>query len=1114
MALYTPQLAATFAIICHQQINPIFMRFFTTVFTALLLFSMAHAQDKWDVNNPQLGDSTAISFTTDEGTWMNLDVSPDGSQIVFDLLGDIYLVPIDGGQAELLRGGHAYEVQPRFSPNGSQISFTSDAGGGDNIWVMDVNGENANQITNESFRLLNNAVWAPDGEYIIAKKHFSSTRSLGAGEIWMYHKSGGAGVQLVEKANEQQDIGEPWVSPNGRYVYYSQDVYPGGGFQYNKDPNSQIYVIRRYDREEGDIETVTGGNGGAVRSQISPDGETLAFVRRVRTKSVLFLRDLDTGREWPVYENLSKDQQEAWAIFGVYTNFNWLPDNRHIIVWANGKINRIDTQTRESEVIPFEVESNHKIYDAVRYQQDIAQDEFRVKAVRQLRTSPDGRTLVWSAAGKLWSKLLPDGTPKRVTNSAHLEFEPSFSPDGRSIIYTSWSDEEMGAINIVRLNEGPNPERPSKVTTEKGIYREPSFSPNGNTIVFRKESGNGQQGFVHTLNPGIYTIPVRGGKETLVTESGAFPRFNAVGDRIYYQTGGYIFGGINKSYRSVDLSGNDEKTHFTSSYGHEFVPSPDGKWMAFSNLHKVYLAPIPQTGKTIELNPNTRSIPVKQISSEAGYHMHWSAESDKIHWTLGEEYFTIDLENTFEFVEGAPDSLPEPPSEGQPLELNLETYVPEGQIAFTNARIITMNGDEVIENGTIVVNGNRITALGTNVEIPSDAKVIDASGKTIMPGIVDVHAHVGNFRLGLAPQQQWEYFANLAYGVTTVHDPSSNSEMIFSNSETIKAGNMVGPRVFSTGVILYGADGSIKAEINNYEDAFFALNRTKAWGAFSVKSYNQPRREQRQQVIKAAKELEMMVVPEGGSFYTHNMSMILDGHTGIEHNVPVVPLYKDVQELWGSSETGYTPTHVVNYASISGEYYWYQKTNVWENERLLTFTPRSVVDPRSRHRIMVPDEEYENGHILTAQSSKLLTDAGVKVNLGAHGQLQGLGAHWELWMFEQGGMTNMEALRAATLNGAHYLGMDHEIGSLEVGKLADLVVLDENPLENIRNTNSITHTMVNGRLFDAATMNEVGNQERERLPFWWERDGYDEEFDWHAITLSPAGLQCTCFGAH
>jgi len=338
--------------------------------------------------------------------------------------------------------------------------------------------------------------------------------------------------------------------------------------------------------------------------------------------------------------------------------------------------------------------------------------------------------------------------------------------------------------------------------------------------------------------------------------------------------------------------------------------------------------------------------------------------------------------------------------------------------------------------------------------------------------------------------------------------------MIFSHAEAIKAGNMVGPRVFSTGVILYGADGSIKTEINSYEDALFALERTKAWGAFSVKSYNQPRREQRQQIIKAARELEMMVMPEGGSTFTHNMSMILDGHTGIEHNVPVAPLYEDVTNLWAASETGYTPTHVVNYGSMSGEYYWYQKSNVWENERLLTFTPRSVIDPRSRHRTMIPDEEYENGHILTAESDKMLADAGVKVNLGAHGQLQGLGAHWELWMFEQGGMSNLEALKVATINGAHYLGMDHEIGSLEVGKLADLVVLDENPLENIRNTDSVTHTMVNGRLFDAATMNEVGNQEQGRLPFWWERDGYDERFDWHAITLAPAGLQCTCFGTH
>jgi len=1085
----------------------------STIIT-LLIFTVSIAQNSWDVSNPELGETSSLSFTTDEGTWMNLDVSPDGRHIVFDLLGDIFIIPVDGGKATPLRTGHAYEVQPRFSPNGTKILFTSDAGGGDNIWVMDVDGENATQLTKENFRLLNNAIWMPDGEYFIAKKHFSSSRSLGAGEIWMYHKSGGAGIQLVEKKNNQQDIGEPSVSPDGRYVYFSEDNYPGGFFQYNKDPNSQIYVIRRYDRETGEIETVTGGNGGAARPQISPDGKHLAFIRRVRTNTVLYVRELNTGLERPVFKNLSKDQQEAWAIFGVYTGFNWTPDGSEIIVWANGKINKIDVESGTSEVIPFEVESSHEIVKAARFKQEVAPDSFRARAIRTAITSPDGGSLVFNAAGYLWMKELPSGTPTRLTSGTDFEFDPSFSANGRYLAYVGWSDVNMGAIYVQDMQPGRRGRMnaPVKITSEKGIYREPSFSPDGKTIVFRKESGNGQQGFAFTVEPGIYTIPTAGGEAEKIINGGSFPIFNTAGDRIFYQGGGYVFGAIEKSFNSVDLNGEDQKTHFTSSYAHKFVPSPDNKWIAFSNLYKVYIAPLTMAGKEISLSPSTESIPVKLVASEGGYHMHWSADSKTLRWTLGDEYFKTELNNVFSFVEGAPDSLPEPPKSGIEIGLDLQTYVPDGVVAFSNARIITMNGDEVIENGTIVVEGNKITAIGADVVIPSGAEIIDASGKTIMPGIIDVHAHLGNFRLGVSPQQQWEYTANLAYGVTTAHDPSSNTEMVFSHSEAIKAGNMVGPRVYSTGIILYGADGDFKAVINSYEDAYFALKRTKAFGAFSVKSYNQPRREQRQQVIKAAKELEMLVVPEGGSFFFHNMSMILDGHTGIEHNVPVVPLYKDVRELWGASESGYTPTHLVNYGSMSGEYYFYQKYNVWEDEKLLTFTPRSIIDGRARHRTMIPDEEYENGHILTAQSGKLLTDAGVKVNLGAHGQLQGLGAHWELWSLSQGGMTNMEALRAATLNGAHYLGLDDDIGSLEVGKLADLIVLDKNPLDDITNTNSVKFTMVNGRLFDSSTMNEIGNNPQDRFPFWWERDGFGDQFDWHAITLQPAGLECSCFG--
>jgi imidazolonepropionase-like amidohydrolase len=298
---------------------------------------------------------------------------------------------------------------------------------------------------------------------------------------------------------------------------------------------------------------------------------------------------------------------------------------------------------------------------------------------------------------------------------------------------------------------------------------------------------------------------------------------------------------------------------------------------------------------------------------------------------------------------------------------------------------------------------------------------------------------------------------------------------------------IVAPRIFSTGTILYGAKAPFKADINSLDDALAHLRRMKAVGAFSVKSYNQPRRDQRQQVIEAARQTGMMVVPEGGSLFQHNMTMVVDGHTGIEHSIPVPAVYDDVLQLWGKTKTGYTPTLVVGYGGNWGENFWYQKTNVWEDARLTSFVPRRILDARSRRRTMVPENEHN--HLNNAHIAKKLYDAGVSVQLGAHGQREGLAAHWELWMFNQGGMTPLESIRSATLAGAKYIGLDREVGSLEPGKLADLVVLDGNPLQDIRNTHEVRYTMVNGRLFDAATMNEIGNHPRTRKLFFFQTAG-------------------------
>jgi len=1101
---------------------------------ALLLLTLAHfslfsqEKPKWDVSNPSGGvPYNDVEFTTTEGTWMCLDVSPDGETIVFDMLGDIYTMPIAGGTATCIRSGLAWEVQPRFSPDGTKISFTSDAGGGDNIWYMNADGSKAKQITKEGFQLLNNAEWV-DNEYIVARKHFTSTRSLGAGEMWMYHLTGGSGIQLTKRKNDQQDVNEPTVSPDGRYIYFSEDMYGGGFFQYNKNPNTQIFAIRRYDREEGKIEEVTGGAGGACRPQISPDGKWLAFVRRDDTKTVLCVRHLESGLEYPIYDGLDKDQQEAWTVFGCYPGFSWRPGNEAIVIWAGGKIHNvpmnltyIDRRMNEDEIIqaiesrngvrenkarfiPFTCNVKTKVAETLRFENKVFENEFTVKAIRNVITSNDGKTLIFNAAGHLYRKNLPDGKPEKIAGDENnLAAEPAFSPDGKTIAYISWSDERRGGIQLLNIAKPPGIKGLGNY-----IYRTPSFSPDGKQIVFRIQDGDDELGPAMTAKPGIYIMDANGENQRFVSDQGENPKFSPDGLRIYVQTGGALFGALDKSLKSYDLTGKDEKVHVKSKYAHSFTISPDGKWLAFIELHKTYLCAFPQIGKTLDLSADTKAIPATCVSRDAGYNLHWSGDAQKLHYTLGEEYFTIDLKDRFTYLPGAPDSLPALPEAGLKIGLTLSTDKPEGTVIFENARIITMEGDQVIENGAIVVYQNKIESIETmkaysskRVKRAAPVKIIDCKGKTIMPGIIDVHAHPGNFRYGLNPQKQWEYYAQLAYGVTTQHDPSVNSEMAFSNAEMLKAGRMVGPRLYSTGTILYGADGDFKAPINSLDDARSTLRRTKAWGAFSVKSYNQPRREQRQQVIAAARELNMLVVPEGGSFFHHNLTQVVDGHTGIEHNIPIAPLYNDVVTLWGKTKVHNTPTLIVNYGGLNGEYQWYQNSEVWKKKPLLNFTPKHILDERSRHRTMVPEAEYQNGHILVSKSCTKLQNVGVNINLGAHGQLNGLGAHWELWMIQQGGMTNLQALRCATLNGAKYLGMDKEIGSLAAGKLADLIILDKNPLDNIQNTESIRYVMVNGRLYEAGTLNEIGNHDKKRSNFWFEQPGSQ---------TSGAGMQHTC----
>jgi imidazolonepropionase-like amidohydrolase len=636
------------------------------------------------------------------------------------------------------------------------------------------------------------------------------------------------------------------------------------------------------------------------------------------------------------------------------------------------------------------------------------------------------------------------------------------------------------------------------VSDKPGHYVEPAFSPDGSRIVYRATGDGFLTSALWSQDQGLFTIAAAGGgKPVLVTKRGALPMYGASGDRIFFVT---FEAEGKRALRSIDADGSDEREHAMSAFATDFAISPDEKWLAWQENFEAHITPFVRTGKSIELGPKMSAVPVTTVSRDAGEYLHWSGDGKRLYWSLGPELFSRDLKDAFAFLEGAPATLPPVPEKGVNIGFSRPYDVPTGTVAFTNARIVTMHGTEVIENGTVVVNGNRIAAVGANVAVPAGAHVVDVAGKTILPGLVDVHWHGSMGAEQIIPQQNWINYASLGFGVTTIHDPSNDTAEIFSSSELQKAGQIVGPRIFSTGTILYGAKSPYKAEINSLDDALSHLRRMKAVGAFSVKSYNQPRRDQRQQIIEAARRLNMMVVPEGGSLFQHNMTMVVDGHTGIEHALPVEKVYEDVLQLWSKSRTGYTPTLIVAYGGSFGENYWYDKTEVWADERLQQFVPRRILDSRARRRTTMPDEEYN--HVNVARAAKKLHDQGVSVQLGAHGQREGLGAHWELWMMVQGGMTPFEALRAGTIDGARYLGMDRDIGTLETGKLADLIVLDRNPLDDIRNTHSVRYTMVNGRLYDAATVNEIGNHPHTRKPFFFQQAGGET---WGAAAAAALG---------
>ena len=1036
-----------------------------------------------------------ISFETQKGSWMSLDVSRDGERMIFELLGDLYTLPMDGGEAERVTSGMAFDSQPRFSPDGERVLFVSDRSGSENLWAFELGGTDTTQITRGTGQQYQSPEWTPNGEYVVA----SRSAGLGVSKLWLFSVEGGSGMALVKKPENLKMMGAAF-GDDPRYIWYAERT---GSWDYNAQlPQYQLAV---YDRETGERYERSSRFGSAFRPTLSPDGRWLVYGTRHDGATGLRLRNLDTGAErWLAYP-VQRDDQESRATRDVLPGMAFTPDSEALVASYGGTFWRLPVEEgADAEKIPFTADVNLPVGPKLDFEYPIEQDPtFTARQIRGAVPSPSGDRLAFTALDQLYVMDYPGGSPRRIADmgAGVSQHSPSWSPDGEWIAFVTWSEDGGGHIRRVRTGGGP--QQMEQLTQESAFYRDLAWSPDGERVEERivavRSSAEAFEGGQGGTGSDLVWLPSGGGETERVTPAGDLgdPHFTNDADRIYayHEEDGLV---------SMRWDGTDVEQHLKVTGGKlagadEPITAstvrmgPEGEQALAQVVNDLYVVDVPYTGgetPTVSVaNPESASFPVRKLTEVGGQFPTWGPEGRTAHWSIGNAHFSYDLEEARRMekqAENVSDETAATAEQGyEPVEERIEITarrdLPEGTAVLRGARIITMNEGEVIENGAVVIEDNRIAAVGEagNVEMPDGAEVIDVSGKTIMPGIVDVHAHLRP-PSGVHKTQVWEYLANLAYGVTTTHDPQTGTTDVLTYGDLVRSGELLGPRVYSTGPGIFR-----NAQVDSLGHARDILRRySKYYDTKTIKMYLSGNRRQRQWIVQAAREQRITPTTEGGLDLKLNLTQIIDGYPGHEHNFPIYPLYRDVVQLAARTGVMYNPTLLVTYGGPWAENYFYTTRDVHGNEKLSRFTPHHELDQRTLQRPWF--HEMRQAFDEHAQFVDDLVDAGGRAGVGGHGQLQGLGTHWELWAMASGGLSNHDALRAATRFGAEFIGRQQDLGSIEEGKLADLIVLNENPLEDLQNTTAIQYVMKGGRLYDGETLNEVYPRERELEPQWWE----------------------------